>query len=85
MAKGNKTGGRKKGTPNKITGDLREMVLGALSDAGGQAYLHKQAQESPTAFLSLLGKCLPKEITGADGASLMPSPVIFIGGADATH
>jgi hypothetical protein len=33
MAKGYKTGGRRKGTPNKLTRDLREMILGALADA----------------------------------------------------
>lgn len=60
--------GRKKGTPNKVTGDLRSMVLGALADAGGQKYLAKQAEENPTAFLALLGKCLPKDITNSDGS-----------------
>ena len=29
--------GRPKGMPNKITGDLREMIRGALDEAGGQA------------------------------------------------
>jgi hypothetical protein len=67
MAVGRKTGGRKKGTPNKVTGDLRSMVLGALEDAGGQKYLAKQAEENPNAFLSLLGRCLPKDITNSDG------------------
>lgn len=44
------------------------MVLGALADAGGQKYLAKQAEENPTAFLALLGKCLPKDITNSDGS-----------------
>ena len=35
------------------------MILGALDDAGGQAYLMRQAEENPTAFLTLIGKvCL---------------------------
>ena len=68
MAAGRKTGGRKKGTPNKVTGDLRSMVLGALEDAGGQKYLAKQAVENPGAFMSLLGRCLPKDITNSDGS-----------------
>lgn len=62
MAKGTKTGGRKKGTPNKVTGDLRAMVLGALDKAGGETYLQKQAMENPPAFMALVGKCLPKDI-----------------------
>jgi len=66
--KRSKTGGRKKGTPNKVTGDLRGMVLGALADAGGRAYLAKQAKKNPNAFMSLLGRCLPKDITNSDGS-----------------
>lgn len=54
--------GRKKGVPNKITADLRAMILGALDDAGGQEYLTRQAKRNPQAFLPLVGKCLPKEV-----------------------
>lgn len=67
MAHGRKTGGRTKGTPNKITADVKSMVLGALNDAGGQAYLTKQAQENPNAFLALVGKVLPLQIKNPDG------------------
>lgn len=28
--------GRKKGTPNRMTKDLKEMILGALDQAGGK-------------------------------------------------
>jgi hypothetical protein len=66
MAKGYKTGGRRKGTPNKLTRDLREMILGALADAGGRAYLVAQAKKNPSAFLTLLGKLLPSQATGDD-------------------
>lgn len=44
------------------------MILGALDEAGGQAYLVKQAKKNPKAFLALLGKCLPKDITNSDGS-----------------
>ena len=57
-----KTGGRKKGVPNKITADLKVMILSALDDVGGQKYLVEQAKENPTAFLTLVGKVLPKEV-----------------------
>jgi hypothetical protein len=40
---------------------LRDMILGALDDAGGQAYLAEQAHQNPTAFLTLLGRVLPRE------------------------
>ena len=40
------------------------MILGALDDAGGQAYLERQAEENPTAFLTLIGKVLPMTVAG---------------------
>jgi len=62
MAKGIKTGGRRKGSINKTTADLKSMVEGALADAGGRAYLAQQAVESPAAFLALLGKLVPRDL-----------------------
>lgn len=59
-----KTGGRSKGTPNKLTGDLKAMILGALDEAGGQSYLLSQAHENPKAFLSLLARVLPMQVAG---------------------
>jgi hypothetical protein len=53
--------GRPKGAPNTMTRTLREMILGALDDAGGQAYLAEQAHQNPAAFLTLLGRVLPRE------------------------
>lgn len=58
-----KTGGRKKGTPNIVNRDIKEMALRALSEAGGHRYLLEQSQNNPTAFMGLLGKVIPKEIT----------------------
>jgi hypothetical protein len=57
-----KTGGRQKGTPNKITLDLKEMIEGALQAAGGCEYLTAQAKKHPAAFMALLGKILPRDI-----------------------
>lgn len=59
-----KTGGRTKGTPNKVNAELKDMILGALSDEGGREYLRVQAKENPTAFLSLVGKVLPMTVQG---------------------
>lgn len=57
-----KKGGKKKGTPNKKTALLKEMILTALDEAGGIDYLKRQARNEPVAFLGLIGKILPKEI-----------------------
>lgn len=68
MAHGFKTGGRKKGTPNKTTALLKDAILQAAEKAGDQegmiGYLHKQAHENPTAFMALLGKVLPMQVQG---------------------
>ncbi|NBW51501.1 MAG: hypothetical protein EB060_12035 [Proteobacteria bacterium] len=58
--------GRPKGVPNKATGALKEMILGALSKVGGEEYLVRQAEENPTAFLSLIAKVLPTELKSSD-------------------
>jgi len=54
--------GRAKGTPNKVTADVREMIRGALDDAGGRAYLARQAKSAPRAFMALIGTVVPKEV-----------------------
>ena len=53
--------GRPKGAANRMNRTLRDMILGALDDAGGQAYLAEQAHQNPAAFLTLLGRVLPRE------------------------
>jgi len=63
--RGNAGKGRKKGVPNKATKALKEMILGALDQAGGQQYLADQAEANPSAFLALIGKVLPSEIKAA--------------------
>lgn len=70
-----KTGGRKAGTPNKVTKELKDMILGALSDVGGQDYLVKQAKKNPATFMTLLGKVLPMQVTGAGGGPIQVQEV----------
>jgi hypothetical protein len=60
--------GRKPGVPNKLTGELKEMILEAANLAGGEGgtvqYLRTQASANPTAFMSLLGRVLPMTMAG---------------------
>jgi hypothetical protein len=73
MALGRKTGGRQKGTPNKLTGNLKEQILEAASRAGNgdiAAYLEAQAKANPGPFMALLGKVLPMQVTGEDGGAI---------------
>ena len=77
MAKGKKTGGRQAGVPNKVTGELKEMILTALDQAGGVDYLKARAVDTPGPFLALVGKILPMQVTGEDGKSI-PVAVSFV-------
>lgn len=65
--------GRKAGTPNKATKDLREAIIHALDRAGGEDYLTQLAHENPTPFASLLGRCLPSQhnLTGKVGVGTL--------------
>lgn len=57
-----KTGGRTKGTPNKNTAELKEIIRSALDEAGGIDYLVGVAQSHPAAFCSLIGKIIPADV-----------------------
>ena len=70
MAKGVKTGGRQKGTQNKATKELKEMILEALDRSGGVQYFIQQAESNPTAFMSLIGKVLPSTISASLAGSV---------------
>ncbi|EJF77536.1 Uncharacterised protein [Candidatus Bartonella washoeensis] len=69
--------GRAKGVPNKMTRILKEAVVRAAENAGNKigndgliSYLEKQAMDCPAAYLALLGKVLPLQITGEDGGAI---------------
>lgn len=70
IGKGKPGPGRPKGVPNKRTALLKDAILEAAAKAGGKGglvgYLEKQARINPKAFIPLLGKVLPMQITGAD-------------------
>lgn len=70
--------GRPKGSPNKVQAAVKDMVLQALNEAhedGGAAYLKEQATKNPTAFLTLVGKVLPLQLTGKDGGPIETADV----------
>ncbi len=62
--------GRSRGTPNKQTAAIKDMIIGALEAKGGVKYLMRQAEENPVAFMGLVGKVLPLQLTGADGGAI---------------
>jgi hypothetical protein len=71
--------GRPKGAKNKMTAALKDMILGALDEAGGQEYLVEQARKNPVAFMTLLGKVLPMQIGGDPADPLKVIVVRYVG------
>src|SRR5262245_43331181 len=69
-----KTGGRQKGTPNKLTVALKDAILQAANEAGGKeglvGYLTTQAVSQPSSFLALLGRVLPLTVAGDKNSPL---------------
>lgn len=72
-----KFGGRKKGSQNVVTKALKEAILAALDEVGGQKYLVKVARDDPKTFCSLLGKVLPLQVTGEGDGPLVVEIVKF--------
>jgi hypothetical protein len=76
--KGERHGGRSKGTPNKMTRELKEAILQAAERAGEDGkgkgklvgYLTRVAREDVKAFAGLLGKVLPLQISGEGGGAI---------------
>ncbi len=67
--------GRKKGQLSTVTVALKDMILGALADAGGQSYLTAQAKKNPAIFCSLVGRVLPLQIKDGGADPMVPKPV----------
>jgi hypothetical protein len=76
MARGFKTGGgSRKGKPNKLTRDIKEMIVTALNLEGGVEYLRERARDNPAAFLALVGCAMPLQVNAGDGG-----PVLIVTG-----
>jgi hypothetical protein len=73
MALGRKTGGRQKGTPNKMTANARSAIATAASALGGSDRLVEWAKESPdnekAFWVQIYPKLVPvqSEISGPEG------------------
>ena len=63
--------------PTESTSTLSSHDPRRPAGAGGQDYLQRQAELNPGAFLTLIGKVLPMQITGEGGG-----PVFVITGVD---
>lgn len=68
--KGERFGGRQKGTPNKLTASMKEAFREAFDRRGGVQALLDWAETEPTAFYNLVGRLIPTEMTGPEGGPL---------------
>lgn len=70
MAIGKKTGGRQKGTPNKLGGTAKENIACVFTRLGGIQAMVKWAEANPTQFYGIYAKLLPidLEVGGKEGA-----------------
>lgn len=73
-APGERRGGRQKGTPNKVTVEVKEALQAAFEGIGGVPKLQAWAKEEPGEFYKLWVKTLPQQIrsehTGKDGGPI---------------
>lgn len=73
-----KTGGRKKGTPNKVTVILKDGIMTAMEELGQDlkgkdgviGFLKRMAIRKPEQFMRLVEKLLPYQLTGKDGGPM---------------
>ena len=63
-----RTGGRKKGTPNRISGAVKENIIAVFEQTGGQKAMADWATKNRTEFYRLYGRLLPHEVTTPDGS-----------------
>ena len=73
--------GRPKGSVNKETALIRDMVANALHQVGGVEYLAERAQDPKTAgaFLNLIGKVMPVQVTGEGGGAVQHAIKVTFG------
>lgn len=53
---------RPKGTPNKITATVKEAVERSFHRVGKKNYLDWLAYENPSAYVTLVSKCIPSAV-----------------------
>lgn len=82
MARGVKTGGRQKGSQNKLTKNAKEAFQLAFDSLGGWQGLARWAKSDPDntkVFYSLYSKLIPTDITSG-GQAMIPAPQIIAPG-----
>lgn len=81
MAKGVKTGGRTKGTPNKTTQAAKDAIAAAATALGGSdrlvAWAKEDAKNEHSFWTVIYPKLMPLQVSGEGGGPLQVSIVRF--------
>lgn len=70
MATGKKTGGRQKGSENRLTGLAKDNIAAVFNRLGGTAGMAAWAEENKTEFYRLYARLIPVQLTGEGGGPL---------------
>lgn len=60
-----KTGGRKLGSPNRVSASIKDAFKRAFDDLGGVSGLVKWAKTDPREFYKLVARLIPTEVNAA--------------------
>lgn len=75
--------GRPKGSPNKVSKAVKDVIQEAAAGLGGADRLLTWAQEAPenerAFWTTIYPKLLPKEHSGPDGKDLFPASIQIVG------
>ncbi len=64
--------GRPPGSPNKTTASLKAAILEAFDEIGGAEWLKDLAESDPKAFVSLLARLIPSEVSADITSTTLP-------------
>src|SRR5262249_31912148 len=69
--------GRPKGSPNKVSQSLKEMILDSLEELGGKEYLKTLGVENSSAYCSLIAKVLPTTLSTPESGGGVPVKMVL--------
>lgn len=81
MSQGQKTGGRIRGVPNKVSAQAKENIIAVFTRLGGTRAMAEWAEENKTEFYKIYSKMLPAEMK-LDGSLDMSVTVEVVKFAD---
>lgn len=71
MAKGKKTGGRQRGSQNRVTLSVKQALLQAFEEKGGVPALLDWAEKEPGQFYNLWGRLAPREVNAEVNVAML--------------